>query len=72
MKIIINGKEEIIEKDVLNVLELLKIKKVKMPEMVTVEINGEILERERFGETMINDGDRIELIYYMGGGSYKK
>jgi len=71
MKIIINGKEEVIEKDFLNVLELLKIKKVKMPEMVTVELNGEILEREKFGETIVKEGDKIEFIYYMGGGVKK-
>jgi len=42
-----------------------------MPEMVTVEFNGEILERERYVETIIHEGDSIEFIYYFGGGNYK-
>ena len=40
-----------------------------MPEMVSVEYNGEILDREAFETTVINDGDAIEFLYFMGGGS---
>jgi len=71
MKLIINGKNEFFEKDSLTIGELLELKKVKMPEMVTVELNGTILEREKFKNTYVKDNDTIELIYYMGGGSQK-
>lgn len=68
MKVKINGKEETIEKNNITVSELLEIKKVKMPEMVTVEHNGEIVDRENFSKTYIKNGDTIEFLYYMGGG----
>lgn len=69
MILIINGKNESYEKDSITIAELLELKKVKMPEMVTVELNGTILERDKFKSTYVKDNDTIELIYYMGGGS---
>lgn len=69
MILIINGKKEAYEKDSITIAELLELKKVKMPEMVTVELNGTILERDKFKSTYVKDNDTIELIYYMGGGS---
>jgi thiamine biosynthesis protein ThiS len=38
------------------------------PGMVVVELNREILERGRFGEFTICDGDTIELVHFVGGG----
>jgi sulfur carrier protein len=51
------------------VSELLAALKVKMPEMVSVEYNGEILDRKRFADTPIKEGDRDEFLYFMGGGT---
>jgi sulfur carrier protein len=68
MKIVVNGKEKEIEKEV-NIPELLKIEKVKMPDMVTVEINGEIIYRDDFEKTIIRENDEIEFLYFMGGGA---
>lgn len=68
MRITINGKEEIINAKNITILELLKLKNVKMPEMVTVELNGEIIDREDFPKKIIKENDIIEFLYYMGGG----
>jgi len=62
----LNGKEVQIEKGS-TVSDLLRERKVK-PRMVVVELNGEILDRERYGEVRLKEGDEIELVYYMGGG----
>jgi thiamine biosynthesis protein ThiS len=35
---------------------------------VIVEKNGEVIQRERFGQEPVEDGDAIELIQLMGGG----
>ena len=70
MNIKINGENEVINADSLTIAELLTQKSVKMPEMVTVEYNGEILDRNNFDLTLINDGDEIEFLYFMGGGHY--
>ena len=68
MKVTINGKEKQLENEV-NVLELLAINDVEMPEMVSVELNGVIVDRDDFGSTIIRENDTIEFLYFMGGGS---
>lgn len=68
LKVIVNGKEKEVANKV-NVLELLKIENVKMPEMVTVEINDEIIDRGDFDSIIVEEKDKIEFIYFMGGGS---
>ncbi len=68
MKIIVNGEEKRLEKEV-NILEILKIQDVKMPEMVSIELNGEIVDRDDFTNTIVKENDTIELLYFMGGGS---
>ncbi len=38
------------------------------PGMVVVEKNREILDRDRYGETELRDGDVLELVHFVGGG----
>ena len=38
------------------------------PGMVVVERNREILPRDAIGATAVEDGDRIELVHFVGGG----
>jgi sulfur carrier protein len=68
MKLIVNGKESDFA-DSVTVSELLVEQKVKMPDMVSVELNGQILKRTKFEETILKDDDKVEFIYFMGGGS---
>ena len=67
MQIQINGEPAEISEG-LNVTQLLSEKHVKMPDMVSVELNGEILSREAFDTTTIKEGDKVEFLYFMGGG----
>ncbi|WP_069998073.1 sulfur carrier protein ThiS [Cellulosilyticum sp. I15G10I2] len=69
MKIKVNGEEKQLEKAI-NILELLVLQEVKMVEMVSVELNGEILDRDDFENTLVKENDAIELLYFMGGGSF--
>jgi len=39
------------------------------PEWVVVEHNGEPVERTRFGEVGLRDGDRLEVVRAVAGGS---
>jgi sulfur carrier protein len=69
MNLTVNGKPAAIDgKEQVNVNELLADLKVAQAEYVTVELNGEVLERDDFGSTMVNDGDTVEFLYFMGGG----
>ena len=70
MKLTINGNDETLEAASLTVTELLAAKDVKMPDMVSVELNGDILDRDAFDSTTVNDGDAVEFLYFMGGGRY--
>jgi sulfur carrier protein len=68
MNVIINGKGTEFE-DGLSVTSLLKMADVEMPEYVSVQLRGEILERAAFDSTIVKDGDAVEFLYYMGGGA---
>lgn len=68
MHLIINGETYDLPEG-LTVTALLKERQVKMPEMVSVEINAEIVERAAFDSTRLKAGDRIEFLYFMGGGA---
>lgn len=61
----INGKEKEIAGR--NLLEYLKEAGYR-PERVVVERNLEILSREDLGNIIIEDGDTIEVLEFMGGG----
>jgi thiamine biosynthesis protein ThiS len=39
------------------------------PRSVAVEHNGEIVERSRFEEVVLDDGDQVEIVRMVGGGS---
>jgi sulfur carrier protein len=68
MSLVVNGKETNIT-DGLTVSQLLVQENVKMPDMVSVELNGQILKRTKFEETILKDDDKVEFLYFMGGGS---
>ena len=38
------------------------------PQFVVVEYNGEPLERERYADVTLADGDRLELVRAVAGG----
>lgn len=67
MRLVVNG-EQIDCGDSLTVSELLVEQKVKMPDMVSVEINGQILRRTEFEKTVLKNDDKVEFLYFMGGG----
>jgi thiamine biosynthesis protein ThiS len=39
------------------------------PRRVAIEHNLEILRRTAFADTLVHDGDRIEIVNFVGGGS---
>ena len=38
------------------------------PRRIAVERNGEIVPKARYGETVLQDGDSIEVVNFVGGG----
>lgn len=67
MKVKVNGTDQVYE-NALSISELLKANKVDKPEMVSVQINGEFLDRSEFGSTLTKENDEVDFLYFMGGG----
>jgi len=65
MQVTINGKPEDVQAS--TVLGVLKHKEVD-PHMVAVELNTQIVERDQLETTPIKDGDKLEFLFFMGGG----
>ena len=65
--IYLNGKKEEIENGP-SISMLLDAKKIR-PEVVTVELNNEIIGKDKYQTTHLKPNDRLEFVYYMGGGS---
>ena len=36
---------------------------------VAIELNRDIVPRDRWSETQLNEGDRLEIVHFVGGGS---
>jgi thiamine biosynthesis protein ThiS len=66
MQLTVNGKQRQVESlsTLLAYLEQIGVD----PRIVAVERNGDIVKRDRFGETMLGDGDKLEIVRMVGGG----
>jgi len=70
MNISINGKETILAEYCARTVDsLLEELDVSQRLYVTVELNGEILDRPAYETTPVKEGDVIEFLYFMGGGN---
>ena len=44
------------------------LNKVQSPDMVSVQLNGDFVERAKYAAIILRDGDEIDFLYFMGGG----
>ena len=68
IKITVGGERREIGENT-TVEELLTIEKVEMPEYVSVSVNEEFVQRKNFSSQVLHEGDTVEFLYFMGGGS---
>ncbi|MCD8190302.1 MAG: sulfur carrier protein ThiS [Clostridiales bacterium] len=54
--------------DGLTVARLIELEKVESPLYVTVALNDDYVESGAFDNTILQDGDTVEFLYFMGGG----
>ncbi len=54
--------------DGLTLSALIEAEKVESPEYVTVSINDDFIATEDRNNTVLNEGDSVEFLYFMGGG----
>ena len=67
MDLKISGKDATVPEGI-SISDLLKEKGIERPETVSVELNGEILNRTEFDQTKLNNDDEVEFLFFMGGG----
>jgi thiamine biosynthesis protein ThiS len=67
MKLLINGEDREFDSplSLSSLVEQLGMK----TDRVAVELNRSIVARERWAETSLNEGDRLEIVHFVGGGT---
>jgi sulfur carrier protein len=52
----------------LSLTELIKQNNVDQPDMVSVQVNDDFVDRTEWDGIQIKDGDNVDFLYFMGGG----
>jgi len=70
MKLHINGEERNFSSspDPFTLAALVELLGMKA-DRVAVELNRDIVPRDRWAETRLNEGDRLEVVHFVGGGA---
>jgi thiamine biosynthesis protein ThiS len=66
LKIILNGEEAQLD-DGASVIDLIGSLGLK-PERLAVELNHRIIRRADWASTLFAEGDRVEIVHFVGGG----
>ena len=65
MKIVLNGQEQ--TSDPITLAQLIEQLGMKQ-DRVAVELNRNIVPRAKWAETNLAEGDRLEIVHFVGGG----
>jgi sulfur carrier protein len=67
MKIVLNNRDEVVDKETVTLTEFLILKKFSF-RMRIVKINGTFIPKDEYDKTLIKDGDNVQMLYLMSGG----
>ena len=67
MTITVNGEPKEIASGA-TLVDLLQTLELK-PERLAIELNRKIIRRTNWGATHLSEGDKIEIVHFVGGGS---
>ena len=67
MKLFINGDERMFELPTATLAALIEQLGMKA-DRVAVELNRDIVPRDRWSETTLKESDRLEVVHFVGGG----
>lgn len=64
--ILLNGEDRVVAEglDVSRLLEVFSLPSLR----VAIELNGRVLRRADWPQTIVSDGDKIEVVHFVGGG----
>ena len=66
-KITVNGEAQEVNLP-LSLAQLIKQNNVEQPEMVSVQVNDDFVDRTEWDDIQIKEGDSVDFLYFMGGG----
>ena len=66
MEIVINGESRSVPSQI-TLQDLIQSLELKQ-DRVAVELNRQIVRRDRWSETALQDQDRLEIVHFVGGG----
>ena len=66
-KITVNGEVQEVQSGI-SLTELIKQNNVEQPEMVSVQVNDDFVDRTEWDSLEIKEGDTVDFLYFMGGG----
>ncbi len=67
-KINVNGEVQEVQLP-LSLSELIRQNDVQQPDMVSVQVNEDFVDRTEWDGIQIKEGDSVDFLYFMGGGS---
>ena len=67
-KITVNGEVQEVSLP-LSLTELINQNDVQQPDMVSVQVNDDFVDRTEWDGLQIKEGDSVDFLYFMGGGS---
>ncbi len=67
-KITVNGEAQEVQLP-LSLTELIKQNDVQQPDMVSVQVNDDFVDRTEWDGLQVKEGDVVDFLYFMGGGS---
>ena len=67
-KIQVNGEAQEVQLPI-SLAELIRQNDVQQPEMVSVQVNEDFVDRSEWEKTQIQEGDSVEFLFFMGGGA---
>ena len=67
MRITVNGEEHAAQEGM--TVEALVARLALRPERLAIELNGEVVRRADWPRTALGEGDRVEIVHFVGGGT---
>ncbi len=68
--IFVNGEKRVVALPQ-SVEDIIKKENIQQPEMVSVQLNETFVEKEDWASSQLQEGDRLDFLFFMGGGSMK-
>lgn len=62
----VNGEQQEVRKDIplTDLVSQLKLRS----EQIAIELNGRVIRRSAWADTVLHPGDRLEIVHFVGGG----